>query len=136
MNQSAIKGRHGQIEFVVEQPHTIQLSAKESVYVLSSPSLIWFLELAAIEAVKNNLDDGEVSLGAEFQLHHLAPTPLHSRVTCSARVIQAENRSLGFQWEAYSNNILIARGFHKRHVVNLASFCRRLNLHSSTTGGD
>ena len=57
---------------------------------------------------------------------HFAPTPLGQRVTCTARVIAAERREVTFQIEARDRVEIIARGLHKRAVIRVESFARRV----------
>ena len=61
-----------------------------------------------------------------FRSRHLAPTPLGQRVTCTARVIHAEKTEVTFQVEARDEQELIARGIHKRAVINVESFAQRV----------
>src|SRR2546429_7967153 len=90
-------GTTGQLEFVVEQPQAINFATEGMPAVLSTPSLIGWLERTAREAVAAFLDSGERSVGAEIELRHLAPTPLGARVSCSARVIHTEGKEITFQ---------------------------------------
>jgi fluoroacetyl-CoA thioesterase len=47
-------------------------------------------------------------------------------VTCAARVISAEGTTVTFQIEARDEVELIARGVHKRAVIKVESFARRV----------
>ena len=94
--------------------------------VLSTPNLIGLLERTARESLQPFLDEDERTVGMEIELRHLAPTPLGKRVTCVARLIHAEKTEVTFQVEARDEQELIARGVHKRAVINVESFARRL----------
>jgi predicted thioesterase len=59
-------------------------------------------------------------------VRHLAPSPLGARVTATARVIGTTGRFVDFQIEARDEHELIVRGVHKRAVINVASFTKRL----------
>jgi len=48
------------------------------------------------------------------------------RITCTARVVHGEGREITFQVEARDPQELIARGLHKRAVVRVESFARRV----------
>lgn len=117
-------GAVGELTFTVEPSHTIRLNSVPPV--LSTPSLLWFLEHAAIQALEPALEDGEISLGGEVNLHHLAPTPVGQRVRCTARLISAEGSAFLFQVEARDDTELIARGTHRRFVVRAAAFAKRV----------
>ena len=62
----------------------------------------------------------------EIELRHLAPVPVGKKVRCLARVIYAEGRQVTFQIEARDEVELIARGIHKRAVIRVESFARRV----------
>jgi fluoroacetyl-CoA thioesterase len=114
------------LEFVVEQKHVIDFASDGMPAVLSTPMLIGQLERTARELLAPLLDADERSVGAEIELRHFAPTPPGQRVTCTARVIGAEGREVTFQIEARHPMEIIARGVHKRAVIRVDSFARRL----------
>jgi predicted thioesterase len=117
-------GTTGERKFVVEAKHAIEFPNLPPV--LSTPSLIWHLEHAAIEALRAVLEPGEVSVGTEIEVQHLAPTPLGESVTCLARVVRADGPKVSFQVEARDGQELIARGSHTRQVVRASSFAKRI----------
>jgi fluoroacetyl-CoA thioesterase len=119
-------GTLGQLEFIVEQKHAIEFAADGMPAVLSTPNLIGLLEKTAREALVPFLQPGERSVGADIDLRHLAATPVGQKVTCSARVIGTEETTVTFQVEARDEFELIARGVHKRAVINVEAFARRV----------
>ncbi len=131
MKASPPTGTTGQLKFVVEGAHAIQFSGLPPV--LSTPSLIWHLEHAAIEALRPALEPEEVSVGTEIEIQHLAPTPVGQTVTCLARVVRVEGRRMSFQVEARDEQELIARGSHTRSVVRAGAFAQKIR--TKTSGG-
>jgi fluoroacetyl-CoA thioesterase len=117
-------GTTGKLAFVVETKHAIELP--DLPPVLSTPSLLWHLEHAAIEALRPVLEAGEISVGTEVELQHRSPTPLGQWVTCLARVVRADGRKVSFQVEARDQQELVARGSHTRFVVQTAAFAQRI----------
>jgi fluoroacetyl-CoA thioesterase len=117
-------GAVGELTFTVEAAHTIAFDPVPPV--LSTPSLIWFLEHAAVEALKPVLEEGEISLGGEINVQHLAPTLEGRPVTCTARLISAEGPTFLFQVQAREDGEVIARGSHRRVVVRATAFAKRL----------
>jgi predicted thioesterase len=103
--------------------------------VLSTPSLIWFLEHAARRALSPLLEDRETCVGTQIEIQHLAPTPLGERVCCRARVIGVDGRQINFQVEAHDQHELIARGLHKRAVVPVDRFASRVLRKTSGSDG-
>ena len=119
-------GTVGELKFVVEQKHVIDFANDGMPAVLSTPNLIGLLERTAREALQPFLEPNERTVGIEIDIRHLAPTPLGQTVTCTARVIQAEGSSVTLQIEARDEHEMIARGVHKRAVVRVESFARRV----------
>ena len=124
-------GLTGELAFPVEPRHAIDFAEGGMPAVLSTPNLIGFLERAARETIAGFLDDDERSVGSEIELKHLAPTPVGHTVHCTARVIQVGDREVTFQIEARDNRELIARGLHKRAIINLDRFANRVREKSA-----
>jgi len=124
-------GATGELQFVVEQKHVIDFATDGMPAVLSTPNLIGWLERTARETLAPLLEADERTVGAEIELRHFAPTPLGQRVTCSARVILAEGREITFQIEAGTNMSSSRAGLHKRAVVRVESFARRVERKSN-----
>ena len=124
-------GTTGEQQFVVEQKHVIDFASDGMPAVLSTPSLIGLLERTAREALAPFLEPEERSVGGEIELRHFAPTPLGQHITCTVRVIHAEGREISFQIEARDQQELIARGLHKRAVIRIESFARRVQRKAS-----
>lgn len=116
-------GDAGQLRFTVAAEHTINIADDPQLAVLSTPSLIWFLEHAARDALAAVLETGETSVGSQVDVEHLAATPLGHEVSCVAKVIHVEGFSITFQVSASDQRDVIARGVHKRRVVR----CQRFN---------
>ena len=119
-------GTTGETTFVVEAKHCIEFATDGMPAVLSTPNLIGILERTARQAIAPFLDADERSVGVEIELRHLAPSPLGAKVTATARVIGAWGRLVDFQIEARDNHELIVRGVHKRAVIHVASFTKRV----------
>ena len=119
-------GTAGETTFVVESRHCIAFATDGMPAVLSTPNLIGILERTARQAIAPFLSADERSVGVELDLRHLAPTPLGARVTATARVIGSTGRFVDFQIEARDQHEVIVRGIHKRAVVNVAGFTKRV----------
>lgn len=126
MKSKPNSGLTGSLAFKVEAQHLIDFAGGDMPAVLSTPWLIKWLEQTARETLRPLLDEGEASVGMEVDVRHLAPTPLGSTVTCTARVISTEGSTMTFQVEASDAQELIARGVHKRAVISKARFFQRV----------
>ena len=94
--------------------------------VLATPWLVAHLEYAARAAIAPCLTADERSVGTYVEVEHLAPTPEGSEVTCRARVILVDGPVVTFQVEAHDGRELVARGIHRRRVIDVDRFARRV----------
>jgi predicted thioesterase len=124
-------GTTGETTFVVEEKHCIDFATDGMPAVLSTPNLIGILERTARQAIAPCLEADERSVGVEIELRHLAPSPLGAKVTASARVIGVSGRFVDFQIEARDEHELIVRGVHKRAVIRINSFIKRLTARTT-----
>lgn len=124
-------GTSGELKFVVEQKHCIDFATDGMPTILSTPNLIGLLERTARQTLAPFLDAGERSVGIEVEIQHLAATPIGQSVTCSARVISANGKQIGFQIEARDQHEVIAKGLHKRAVIQIESFAKRVQRKAS-----
>ena len=126
-------GTMGETTFLVEEKHCIEFATDGMPVVLSTPHLIGILERTARQTIAPFLAADERSVGVEIELRHLAPSPLGARVTATARVIGHSGRFVNFQLEARDENELIVRGVHKRAVIHIGSFAKRLQAKTPAT---
>jgi fluoroacetyl-CoA thioesterase len=119
-------GTTGETTFVIEAKHCIEFATDGMPAVLSTPNLIGILERTARQAIAPFLHADERSVGVELDLRHLAPSPLGAKVTAMARVIGTTGRFVDFQLEARDEQELIVRGVHRRAIIQVESFTRRL----------
>ena len=119
-------GLTGEFQFVVETKHAIEFAEGGMPAVLATPSLIGLIERTARQALAPLLDANERTVGTEIEMRHLAPTPVGAAVTLTVRVIRAEGREVTFAVEARDEHETIARGVHKRAVIRLESFSKRV----------
>jgi len=94
--------------------------------VLATPWLVAHLEYAARHAIAPCLEGHERSVGTYVEVEHLAPVPEGYTVVCRARVIMADGPVVTFQIEAHDGTEPVARGIHRRRVIDVERFKRRL----------
>ncbi len=124
MIRSPKVGDVGELSFTVDSSHTIDFADLGMPEVLSTPMLIEFLELSAREALLPLFESGEACVGVHVDIQHLAATPPGHKVVCRAKVIHVAGRIVTFQVEAHDEQELIARGTHKRAVVDTQRFAK------------
>jgi len=119
-------GTTGEFKFVVGSEHVITFAGDGMPAVLSTPNLIGLIERTARESLQSFLELDERTVGVEIELRHLAPTPMGASVTVTTRVIHTDGPEISFQVEARDKDELIARGAHKRAVIRVGGFARRV----------
>ena len=93
-----------------------------SVEVLSTPSLVLFMEIASHKAVEKYLPEGYTTVGGGICMKHLKPTPVGDRVKVISTLIYSEGKKLDFKVVAYDSSGKIGEGEHRRYVVNTKNF--------------
>ena len=93
-----------------------------NVPVLGTPAVVALVERAACAAVQGRLEPGLTSVGSSVDLIHLAPTPVGTQVTAMARLLNVEGRTLTFEIEVRDRGGAVARGTHRRVVVDRERF--------------
>ena len=94
--------------------------------VLSTPSLIMWLEMASRQAATPLLGRDEETVGTAMDLKHLAATPLGMNVTLKTRIVEVKGRRIRFQLEAFDEVEKIAEGWHERARVSVPRFAAYL----------
>ena len=94
--------------------------------VLATGYLVGLVEWACMRALAGHLDPEERTLGIHVDLSHEAPTPPGSTVAIAVELTAIDGRQLTFAVEARDEAAVIARGTHRRAVIDLARFERRL----------
>lgn len=100
--------------------------------VLSTPHLIWHLEITCRDTIKPLLDDNHDSVGTEVNVRHLAATPVGMQVTFSCEVIEVNEKRVKFRVEARDERETIAEGTHERAIVNVPKFAARVAAKAQT----
>jgi len=114
------------ITFEVQKSHSITFTHEVEISVLSTPSLIWFLEQAALQFLEPWLDDKSLSVGTHVDVEHLAPTPIGATVDCTARLIYQDGPVYRFSIEAQAGQEKIAKGIHSRRIIKANQLIKRL----------
>jgi len=94
--------------------------------ILATPWLVAHLEYAARAAIAPCLTDDERSVGINVEVEHLAPVPEGNEVVCQARVILVDGAVVTFQLEAHDRWEVVAKGLHRRRIIDVDRFARRV----------
>jgi predicted thioesterase len=117
-------GAEGVVRRVVSEEMSADAMGNEGLHVLATPALALLFEHSAIEAIAKYLDDGELTVGTELLVRHLAPTPVGMNVTVAARLVGVRERMLDFTIDASDAAGAIGEGSHTRAILDRERFDR------------
>ena len=120
-------GLVGEAALMVEETHTASHLGSGGVEVLATPVMIALMEDAARSSVDSKLEQGQMSVGVNLNVSHLAATPVGMRVTARAELLAVEGRRLTFKVEARDEREIIGEGTHIRAIINLDRFMDRVH---------
>jgi len=122
-----LKGVRGRHVHRVEPAHLAN-RFKDSILppVFSTPYLILIMENAALNAIKEFLDEGESAVGTRVDVRHLLATPVGREVVGHAEVTRTEGRQVFFRVWAMDGEEAIGVGTHERMVVDTARIVERM----------
>jgi len=121
-----VAGLRREENLLVTNEVAIQFLGPGGARVLSTPHLIGCLEMVVRNLLKERLEAGHDSVGAEIQFRHLAGTPVGMQVRLVAEVTSVEGRRVRCRIEAFDEREKIGEGTHERVVIDVARFTARM----------
>jgi fluoroacetyl-CoA thioesterase len=115
-------GLRGRVTVEVDEQRTARWLGSGDLDVLGTPAVLALAEAAACAAVAGRLPEGRTSVGTWVELEHLAPTPPGRAVSASATLTAVDGRTLEFDVEVRDPAGVVARGRHRRAVVDRTRF--------------
>ena len=113
-------------EYTVTDAVAIHFMGPSIEPVLSTPSMINWMEHTCRDHVSSMLAAGEDTVGMQVDVKHLAATPLGMKVRVVSKLVKVEGRIYSFEVEAFDEKDKIGEGLHKRASVNVAKFDTRV----------
>lgn len=108
---------HG-VDIMPEARHLASAFGNAGVDVVSTPSLIGFLELASHTLVLPYCEAGEVSVGTRVEVDHLAGAFVGRPISVLARIVAVDKRRVTFAVAARQDDRLVMQGRHGRAIVS------------------
>ncbi len=107
---------------------------ENSPRVLSSPSLITFMQTTCADLMAPFLDPTEMVVSVRMEMSHLASTPIGSTITVRAEIDRIEGDKVYFKIDAFDEVEKIAAGYNEMFIINEERFERgvRRKLGSGT----
>lgn len=115
-----------EIEFIVTKEQTAVHIGSGSISVLSTPSMILYMEIASGKLAHENIPQGYTSVGTVVNIQHIAAVFEGNRVVANSTVLEVDKRKITFEVEVLHGDRLIGKGIHVRYIVNEAKFLEKL----------
>jgi fluoroacetyl-CoA thioesterase len=110
-------------EFTVEDRLLTDVGGTLPVSVLSTPGMVAMMERCASILSYENLPDGQVTVGFEVCIKHVAAAAEGARCLVTARLREVvDGRKLRFDVEVREGERTIGVGTHERRVIDRAGF--------------
>ena len=113
--------------FTVEETHSAAHLGSGTVSVLSTPSMILFMEITARSLLDEHLPDTHTTVGVHLDVRHLAACPIGVQVEARVGVIAVEGRKVQPSVEVWQGDKQLGDGQHARVIVDKARFLEKSN---------
>ena len=108
---------------------------ESSPRVLSSPSLVTFMQTSCVELMAPFLEEGEMAVSIRIEMSHFASVPIGMTLTIRTEVIRVKGNSIYFKVQAFDEMEEIASGYNDMFIIDEARFERgiRRKLEKTST---
>lgn len=110
----------------VGDEHTAVSLGSGDVPVFGTPALLALAEGACVDAIAEDLPEGETSVGTWAEIEHLKATPVGRTVCATATLVGHHGRRLEFKVTVEQDGEPIARISHRRVLVERERFLTKL----------
>ncbi len=117
-----------EFEYVFEagSQHSAKHVGSGDVEVLSTPSLVLFMEKACLKYSQKGLEGGKTTVGTRLDVYHVRAAPVNTRIRIKGRLLSADGRRLLFWVEAFWEGVRIGYGLHERFIVDKEKFINKV----------
>lgn len=124
-------GLADEASLMVDENRTAVHLGSGTLRVLATPAMVLFIEEVCRKMVEPYLAAGESTVGVSLKVRHLAPTPMGQTVRCRAEVVAVEGGVITFRAEVWDPVEKIGEAEHKRAVIDVERFLRRVEAKAS-----
>ena len=122
---SVTVGRKGRAESAVTAQNTADAVGSGLVPVFATPYMVALMENAAVNAVQEDLEPGQGTVGTRLDVTHDAATPIGMKVWAEAEVTAVDRKKITLSVKAYDEAGPIGGGVHERFVIDTDRFLSR-----------
>ena len=114
--------------YVIKNENSAENMGSGDLAVLSTPSLVAFMENAAKNYLNKFLPEEMGSVGSNININHIAPTLIGNSITVRGKITEViKEKIIKFSIEAYENDKKIGEAEHTRVIINNTKFLEKLN---------
>ncbi|MEM0021468.1 MAG: hotdog domain-containing protein [Fervidicoccaceae archaeon] len=110
--------------FVVGKEHLASRIGSGDVEVLSTPSLIAFMEKVSKDLAGKLVEEGKTTVGVHLDIYHVAPAYEGDAVEVESRIVNTAGNRIVFYVQAECRGKIIGYGVHERAVVDSRKFSK------------
>ena len=114
--------------YVIKNENSAENMGSGDLAVLSTPSLVAFMENAAKNYLNKFLPEEMGSVGSNININHIAPTLIGNSITVRGKMTEViKEKIIKFSIEAYEKDKKIGDAEHTRVIINNTKFLEKLN---------
>ncbi len=112
--------------FRVDREHSAKHIGSGEVEVLSTPSMILFMEMVSLELAQRYLPQNLTTVGTRVDVKHLNPAPVGAEIMVESKLVKQEGRKLTFEVRARWKDLVVGEGIHERYIVDKQKFVEKV----------
>lgn len=114
-------------KYKVLEKHTAKTVGSGALCVLSTPSLIAFMENAAWSLAEASLPEGSTTVGISIEMKHIKASAVDEEIEVIATHVASEGRKMTFSIEAKdSHGDVVGTAIHERCIVDIQKFMSKI----------
>jgi predicted thioesterase len=106
---------------------------ESSPRVLSTPSLITFMQTTCADLLSPFLYSNEMAVSIKIEMNHLASTPVGMPITIRCEIIKTDDKRINFKVEAFDEMEKIASAYNDMYIIDIERFERGIKRKLSKT---
>mgnify|MGYP005838712157 CR=1 FL=1 len=117
----------------VDRDRTISFMGDEC-RVYSTPNLLYDIEMACRDLLLEHIETGRDSVGTRIELDHVGATLMGMWVEVSVTLTEVNGGAVAFDFTARDAVEEVARGTHRRFIVDIEKTAQRLKAKQAKAG--
>jgi fluoroacetyl-CoA thioesterase len=118
----------------IDRERTISFMGDEC-RVYATPLMLYDIEFACRDLVKEHLDPGKDTVGTRVELDHVGATLLGMWVEITVTLASVEGAAVSFDFTVRDAVEEVARGKHNRFIVGIEKTAQRLKAKAAKASG-